>query len=322
MEDDARAERPTAIDAKNIAHAHSVISKLRYAMAHGTTDKLAKIPGLHVCDGAVTLSLANVFGTDHVGEGAPGHFKLQITAAAPAAGKEKTGDFSTRRDGGSDGGGAADGDSDAAAAGADVDSGDKEKNQKKRAYTSPLTEARSVFQSGVVQATLIAAAGNQLPALNEALQRAVVDRKVAVRKRRRTELHTMPTAEDAPSEARLKVARVAQQIIGAVWSLTRAATPGERTTVETSMTALATNIESDPRLLFALPSTKDIFAKVIGDGRKNAFTTCGTCRSMGCRECRTFDTREASASEEEASGDEASGDEASGEESSGEEASE
>jgi hypothetical protein len=310
MEDPARADRPTAIDAKNIAHAHSVISKLRYAMAHGTTDKLAKIPGLHVSDGAVTLSLANVFGTNPVGEGAPGLFKLQITAAAPAAGKEKTGDIIISRDDGSDGGGAA-----------DVDSGDKEKNQKKRAYTSPLTEARSVFQSGVVQATLIAAAGDQLPALNEALQRAVVDRKVAVRKRRRTELHTMPTSADAPSEARLKVARVAQQIIGAVWSLTRAATPGERTTVETSMTALATNIESDPRLLFALLSTKDIFAKVIGDGRKNAFTTCGTCRSMGCRECRTFDTREASASEEEASGEEASGEEASEEEASEEEAS-
>lgn len=276
---------------KDVIHALSILSKLRSASAKSMQDagdKLARIRGVDVRDGLVTVTFAGLFGSDV--DVPPGAAEVRFCyRIADAEAEEKTpddDDFSS--DGPDESGDASDSASSESATsedGSDAEEASKGVAEASKKYNTPLARARSVFQSRPVVETLIAVAGPQLDQVNMALNDALVAKKAAS-KRRRVELHAMPGPDDTPASARRKLSLVAQQAIGAVWTLARAGVPGSRDEVENAMQTLSAKLTEDAHALFTLPETRNVFAKFVGSDSTGALRACTTCHTMGCRNCR------------------------------------
>jgi hypothetical protein len=290
-----------ALDDSHVAHAQRVLSKLQYAKRNERADVATGVPDVTVHEGVATMTHASLFGASINSQLPKGAVSMRFTfrfgaAAARSGGR---GDFSdadcevdaseasdseaAASDGDDDGdGGEAASDPETSSGGSGDELAEAKKTIKER---TPLADARGVFQSRSVAEALIAAAGPQLKELNEALNSALVAKNAAT-KRRRVELHEMPAADDAPGVARRKLSNVAQQALGAVWTLARVSVGGRRAAKEAAMQAAAASLKGDPKALFALPQTKAVFESVIGSGLKHGLRACGACHTLGCRACR------------------------------------
>jgi hypothetical protein len=290
-----------ALDDSHVAHALRVASKLQYAKRKGRGDVVSGVTGVTVHDGVATMTLASLLGAGIQSQLPKGAANMRFTFCFGAA-NHANGAAAAHGDDGEEAsdGEAASASADASADGeaasdpeASVDGSGGELAAPGTAggvggaprFRTPLADARGVFQSRAVADALIAAAGPQLKELNEALNRALVAKNAAT-KRRRVELHEMPAADDAPGAARRKLSNVVQQALGAVWTLTRASVGGRRAAKEAAMQAAAAALKDDPNSLFALPETKAVFESVIGDGLTHELRACGACHTLGCRACR------------------------------------
>ena len=159
---------------------------------------------------------------------------------------------------------------------------------------TPLTRARGVFQSRPVAEMLIAGAGSELGKLNQALNDALLENELvnlgSNSKRARAELHEMPGPTEPEAKARKMVSSVAQQVLGAVWTLARAtAGPGTGPQIDTAMQTHAETLKSNAQAVFSLPGSEAILSQYI-DTSPAALSTlraCHTCRSLRCKDCRT-----------------------------------
>ena len=260
MSTDSEASHAIVLNDESLRHALSVLSKLLSAKGMQTADKLSRVRGAVVRNGVVTLTLDTLFG--------------QSCAGAPYVRVSYRVTDAEADDDDDDGG-------ESCGSEAEDDGMTKEGGPKK--YDTALARARCVFQSRAVVDALIAAAGPHLHAVNKALSDAIIAKNVAS-KRRRTELHEMPAEDDTPAVARRKLSLVAQQAIGAAWTLTRASVPGPREAVETAMQAFAADLRVDAQALFALPAAKDVFDEFVDCADR--FRACATCHTMGCLQCR------------------------------------
>jgi hypothetical protein len=165
------------------------------------------------------------------------------------------------------------------------DKSDDEHEEPEAKKSTPISEARGVFQSRQVT-DLILAAGPHLQTLNRELNDLVVTHRVG-RKRRRTAPHDMPADDDVSGAARQQAARVAQQAAGAIWSLVRANVGKKGKGHEGEvLLSIANQLRDDPRTLFTLKPVEEVFKKVLGGDPAAIIRACATCRTVGCLACR------------------------------------
>ena len=251
----------------NLRLALSLVGKLRSVKSAQQAQKLAdSIPGAVFANDFITLPIGAFLGCDTPET----RVTYRVVQPNPAC---------TVSD--ADAEAAAEADDDTAT---ETDDSDSESESDDQSGT-PLSRARGVFQSRAVTDTLIAAAGPKLHAINAALNAALVEKNLAS-KRRRTQLHEMPDPTDAAGVVRRKLALVAQQAIGAVWTLARGSVGPRQAAENDVMQAHATTLADDAQAVFTLPHSKDIFAKYIDTSSTARLRECFICRTMGCRECR------------------------------------
>lgn len=296
-----------ALTDEHLNHAVSVLSTLRSAKGVQRAHKVARLPGIVMSDdGVATVTLAGLFGCA-IGDDMPDvrvSYRVLNEVAKETEEKDTaTGDDSHAAS--DDGDGGDDDDAGGHDDGADSDADDKDASEPAgtaaaggsggsgggttASAAKPLVQALRAFQSGPVVNALIAAAGYDLGAVNAALHTALRVAHIGSKRQHAKALEEMPGSDDESNEARRKLFRVGQQAVGAAWTLVRSSVPGGRTAVEhsTQMQALAEQVKNDPLALFTLPVAKDVFDTCLDTSSIGALRMCITCRTLGCRECRT-----------------------------------
>jgi len=283
----------------HVDNAIKALNALKYVLQNPSETKMGRfakkrVTGTRLSDDktALIVPLSGVFGIQ-----APG--LNEVTFALTV--REPDGDFSDSEGGEKEGdeepSDAEDGDYDPEEPSSDAeDGGDKDESGKAAdgdesdgggkqvKKSTPVSEARGVFQSRQV-AELIMAAGPRLHELNRELNELVKEHRLG-RKRRRTTLHEMPAVDDMSGAARQQTARVAQQAAGAIWSLVRASVGQTGQDGEgAALLSIANKLRGEPRTLFSLSPVDEVFKKVLGDPA-TAIRVCTMCRTVGCLACR------------------------------------
>ena len=115
--------------------------------------------------------------------------------------------------------------------------------QSKGAALSVAAEARGVMQGSAVTEVLISKLGTSIDQVNKVLNARLLQANVSVK--RRKEPHPMPAIEDTRGEARRKLSKVAQQVVGAAWTLNARQLPTDSTERLARLNALKADLKED-----------------------------------------------------------------------------